>query len=86
MIFDDSGLNYADFYILSARTTHRKHSYSIVAKACLPRRFLAIEAPLLRGADHIENTAILLRVGACLRSRCLAMRHNNVLTGNPSFA
>jgi hypothetical protein len=23
-------LNYADSYILSARTTHRKHSYSIV--------------------------------------------------------
>jgi hypothetical protein len=41
--------------LLSARTTHRKHSYSIVAKACLPLRCLAIEAPLLRGADHIET-------------------------------
>jgi hypothetical protein len=77
LILQLSQLNYTDSYILSARTTHRKHSSSIVAcmSVGFPRdRYPA--SPLARcllprnglGANHIENTAPVL-LAVCLFER-----------------
>jgi hypothetical protein len=69
-----------------ARTTHRKHSFHIVAQRFFwGYHVLAIEPfPWRAGCclatscniRSLRTQLALLRVGMCLRSRCLAMPHN----------
>jgi hypothetical protein len=61
-------------YILSVRTTHRKHV------SCVRLRVHWSVGSAGSGADDIENTPhLLLHVGSCLQSCCLATRWSNPL-------
>jgi hypothetical protein len=74
-------------YILSARTTHRKHSPSIVARRRRHRKHvwrvrLRVHWSVTgtgRSGLHRKQPDLLLRVGPCLQSCFLATRWSNPL-------
>jgi hypothetical protein len=82
------------FYVPSARTAYRKHSFSVVVwrkphRKHVSHNRLRVEwfvSSTGRGADVIENTASSIAACLpCLQSCCLAKRFSNPLQYNAEF-